>query len=201
MASRRRKRQAEIRESLVARGGPEFTDDAPDADEHDHQHDEAGIVSGDAAPVHESDRRFAALIAGDDVPGPGTRSTTPRDVWKRWRGYGKHHGTEHPEQTADRIDRQQAARDAQAARIDAQVDGRVQDRHDPRTAGNPGRNGAASRRLNAAYSEQPPAWATSRFDFQAGESWTGSLSRGWGRPAGQRSGHADYAWWMDDGFR
>jgi len=63
MASRRRKRQAEIRESLVARGGQEFTDhsrpdhwDDPETEfsdefdllhEQDHQDDETGIVAGD----------------------------------------------------------------------------------------------------------------------------------------------------------
>jgi hypothetical protein len=78
MASRRRKRQAEIRESLVARGGQEFTDQSrPDhwddsetefSDEfdllHEAQDDETGIVAGDRPdPWEERNAAWAARQA------------------------------------------------------------------------------------------------------------------------------------------
>ena len=206
MASRRRKRQAEIHGGLVARGGQEFTDQSrpdhwgdPETEFDDDQDDE----HQDDRPQKwiEDDERFAATIAGDD---PAVRNRSPRrapiDSWRRWRGYGNRHGTEHPEQTADRIARQRAAYDASMSRIDSYTAGRVQDRHDPRTAANPGRNGAASRRLNQRYAEQPPSWAASAFDFTNETIDGGPFTRG--RPFGRRSRHADYRWaGLDDGFR
>jgi hypothetical protein len=152
----------------------------------------------------EADERFHALIGDNDEPDISSRRSPrmPLESWRRWRAAGRQNpGVEPREQQEDRIARQKAARDAQTERIDTMWPGRLQDRHDPRTAGNPGRRGAESRRLNAAYSQQPSAWATSEFDFQAGESWTGGPFRAARSPSGQRSRSADYAWRMDDGFR
>lgn len=152
----------------------------------------------------EADERFHALIGDNDEPDINSRRSRrmPLDAWRRWRAAGRQNpGVEPREQQQDRIARQKAARDAQAERIDAMWPGRVQDRHDPRTAGNPGSNGAASRRLNAGHVERPPSWVEQDFDFdlQPGESWTGGPFRS-GRPSGQRSRHAAYAWRMDDGI-
>jgi hypothetical protein len=149
----------------------------------------------------EDDERFAAIVADDEgtVRSQPAPRPAPLDAWRRWRAHTRRNpGVEPLEQTQDRIARQRAAYDASMSRIDARVDGRVQDRFDPRTASNPGRNGAASRKLNAAYAEQPPAWATSEFDFTNETTGGGPFTRG--RPSGQRSRTADYAWRMRDGW-
>lgn len=171
----------------------------------DDEHD-VGLDDEHRAPYRpqkwvEDDGRFAAMLADDEgtVRSHQTPRSAPLDAWRRWRAAGRQNpGVEPREQQQDRIARQKAARDASMSRIDARVDGRVQDRFDPRTAPNPGRNGAASRRLNAAYVEQPPAWATSEFDFTNETIDGGPFTRG--RPAGQRNRSADYAWRMRDGW-
>lgn len=204
MASRRRRRQAEIHESLVARGGPEFTDQSHTDPDDEAQDDEHPAAYRPRKWV-EDDERFAAIVADDE--GTARSQQTPRsaplDAWRGWRVQAKANpGVEPREQQADRIDRHKAARDAQAGRIDAMWPGRVQDRHDPRTAANPGRMGAESRKLNQRHVETPPSWATSEFDFQAGESWTGGPYRAGRSESGQRSRSANYAWrGLDDGFR
>jgi hypothetical protein len=167
-------------------------------DEHEAQDDEPAAYR--PRKWVEDDERFAAIVADDE----GTvRSQPPRsaplDAWRRWRAESKRNpGVEPREQQADRVARQRAARDAQAGRIDAMWPGRVQDRHEPRTAANPGRMGAESRRLNAHYVETPPAWAAGEFDFTNETVDGGPFTRG--RPAGQRSRSADYAWNMRDGW-
>ena len=104
MASRRRKRQAQIRESLVARGGQEFTDQRrPDhwddpatefSDEfdllHDHQDDDQGVYSGDSAPDPWEQRneawaeRMAHTEAVERVEARYERRLAPyRDSMKR----------------------------------------------------------------------------------------------------------------------
>jgi hypothetical protein len=203
MASRRRKRQAEIHESLVARGGQEFTVQSHDRlDDDDHLDDEHPGAHRPRKWV-EDDERFAVIVADDEgtVRSQPAPRRMPLDAWRRWRAESKRNpGVEPLEQTQDRIARQRAAYDASMSRIDARVDGRAQDRFDPRTAPNPGRNGAASRKLNQRYAEQPPAWAAAEFDFTNETIDGGPFTRG--RPVGQRNRSADYRWaGLDDGFR
>jgi hypothetical protein len=140
----------------------------------------------------EQTERFRTLLQED------AGEHTPRETWKRWRAHGRRHGTEHPEATADRIERHRAAEAAKAARIDSSTGGRVQDRFDTRTAANVADNAMKSRRLNASHTDQPPL-VSPAFSFEA-EQVTGDFYRQ-GRPSGQRSRHADYAWQMQDGFR
>jgi hypothetical protein len=202
MASRKRKREREVRESLVTRG---LTDQSL-AELHDRarppQHwsddprvfSDYGDVPGDvelAAEIDEQDKHFHALVQAD-------ADRTPRETWKRWRAHGRRYGTEHPAQTADRIERHRAAEAARMARIDQGTAGRIQDRFDARTSGNLAANANASRRLNARYTDQPPVMGRG-FDF-TGESFDGGPYRS-GRPAGQRRTSSDYAWRMEDGFR
>ena len=158
-----------------------------------------GDVPGDyelAAEIddeHQGDEqtsRFHQMVEED-------ADRTPRETWKRWRSYARRHGTEHPEQTADRIERHRAAEAAKTARIDRSTAGRVQSRFDSRTSASVATNARESRRLNASHTDQPPL-AGPRFDFQA-EQIDGSFYRG-GRPAGQRSRHSDFAWRMQDGW-
>jgi hypothetical protein len=153
------------------------------------EYSDYGLIPGDAELADEID----AGVHDDDTDPEwaGHDARTPRETWRKWRAYGKRHGTEDPEQTADRVARHQAAEAAQKARIDAGTAGRIQDRYDRRTAGNIASNANASRRLNARHAEQPPVMSP-RFDFQA-EQITGDFYRG-GRPSGQRSRTADYAW-------
>jgi hypothetical protein len=123
---------------------------------------------------------------------------TPRGTWKRWRSYGKRHGTEHPERAKERIERQHAEQADRMARIDASTARRVQDRFDPRTASNVASSARRSRALNAGRLDRPPMPAPT-FDFQ-GES-VGGGPYGYGRASGQRLGRTGYAWNMEDGFR
>jgi hypothetical protein len=195
---RERKKFGETVKELVTRRMETYDTDPP---QHwsDVEDEQGRLGDEDAAPVHEADKRFAAMIAGEDIPGRGTRSTTPGDLWKRAREFARRNpGVESAELTQHRIARQWAAYDASMARLDSYTAGRVQDRHDPRTASNPGRNGAASRRLNQRYTEMPPAWTTAEFDFTNETTDGGPFTRG--RPSGQRSRHADYAWNMRDGW-
>ena len=141
--------------------------------------------------LDEQTARFHALVQED-------ADRTPRETWRKWRAYGRRHGTEDPAQTADRIERHRAAEAARMARIDQGTAGRVQDRFDPRTSTNLARNANASRRLNARYTDQPPVMGRG-FDF-TGQSFDGGPYRS-GRPAGQRRHYSDYAWRMEDGFR
>jgi len=131
------------------------------------------------------DKRIRTLLEEDQD------QRTPREAWKRWRAYGRRHGTEDPEQTQDRIARHQAAEAARTARIDRSTAGRVQSRFDTRTAANVANNALQSRALNRRYVERPPI-VSPGFDF-TGESFDGGPYRS-GRPSGQRSGHADYQW-------
>lgn len=148
----------------------------------------------------EDDERFAALIAGDEgtVRNHHTPRRMPLDAWRRWRAESKRNpGVEPPEQTADRVARQRAAYDASMSRIDRSTAGRVQDRHDPRTAPNVAGNAIKSRALNAHYVEQPPI-PSPGWDF-TNETVDGGPYRS-GRASGRRSGHADYRWELPDGF-
>jgi hypothetical protein len=191
MASRHRKRRAEIHESLVARGGPEFTAQShADPDDDEHPDDEQGIVAGDAEPVrHESDIRFAAMIEQGHAPGGPSRDTR-----KAWRAYGKRHGTEHPGQTADRLGRHRAAVDARTARLDSMTDGRVQDRFDNRTRPNVGRSGADSRRINRRFlPDDDMPRVSPGFDF-GNQTVDGGPYRAGRSEAGQRSRSADARW-------
>jgi hypothetical protein len=196
MAARKRGRGREIHESLVTRG---LTDQslaglheraAGSAHRADDDH---GIHYGDAEREPdwaETDLRIRSLLT-EDTP------RTSRATWRRWRSYGRRHGTEHPEQTADRVQRHQAAEAARMTRIDSRTSGRAQDRFAPRTSGSVAQNGSQSRRLNARRVEQPPPAASRGFDFQD-QSFDGGP---YGRGSGHRPGHADYAWRMEDGFR
>jgi len=169
-------------------------------DEHEVQDDEQAAYR--PRKWIEDDERFAAIVADDEgtVRSQQTPRSAPLESWRRWRAQAKANpGVEPREQQADRVARQKAARDAQAERIDAMWPGRVQDRHDPRTAVNPGRNGAASRKLSAHYVERPPVWTSGDgFDFGNQTVDGGPFTRS--RPAGQRSRSADYAWNMRDGW-
>jgi hypothetical protein len=133
----------------------------------------------------EQAARFHEMVQEDED------QRTPRETWKRWRSHGRRHGVEHPEATADRIDRHHAAEAARMARIDRSTGGRIQDRFDTRTSANVAQNAIQSRALNARHTEQPPV-SSPAFDFTA-EQVTGDFYRG-GRPTGQRSSHGDYAW-------
>ena len=152
--------------------------------------DMAGIYDEDQDDDEQA-ARFHQMVQED----AGQR--TPRDVWRKWRTYARRHGTEHPEQTQDRIERHRAAEAAQTARIDRSTAGRIQDRFDSRTASTVATNARESRRLNVRHVDQPPV-VSPGFDF-TGESFDGGPYRQ-GRPAGQRSTTADYRWNMQDGW-
>ena len=177
-------------------GPPDWRDDPRNYSDYGDLPDDFDLAAEiDYDDEHQGDEqaaRFNAMLQAD----AGQR--TPRETWRRWRAHGRRHGTEHPEQTADRIGRHQARETARMARIDRSTGGRIQDRFDTRTTANVARNANASRALNASHVEQPPVPGPG-FDFQ-GESFNGGPYRS-GRPAGQRSSHADYSWRMEDGFR
>jgi len=178
-----------------ARPPQHWTDDPrqfSDYGELPDDYDIAAEIDAGVYDVQDDDQtaRFRAMVQDED--------RTPRETWKRWRAYGRRHGTEHPEQTADRIKRTRAGQAAQAARIDQSTTGRVQDRYDTRTSGNVSANAMSSRRLNASHVDRPPV-SSPVFDFQA-EQINGGPYRS-GRPSGQRGAHADYRWSMEDGFR
>lgn len=162
----------------------------PDFGELPGDYDTAAEID-DEHQDNEQAARVRAMLRDD----AGQR--TPRETWKRWRSYGRRHGVEHPEQTADRIERHRAAMVARVARIDQSTAGRVQDRFDTRTTANVARNAGESRRLNAGHVDQTPA-GSGVFDFQ-GEQVTGDFYRQ-GRASGQRSRHSDFAWNMTVGF-
>jgi hypothetical protein len=145
-----------------------------------------------AAAIDAQDARIHAMLQADQ------ERRTPRQTWRKWRQYGRRHGTEHPEQTADRVTRSRVKAVARMARIDRAA-GRIQDRFDSRTASNVADNASQSRKLNARHVEQPPQLFTAGYDFQ-GESVDGDFYRS-GRGSGNRPKHADYAWRQDDGFR
>jgi hypothetical protein len=163
-----------------------------DAGRVDHDLREFSDEHGDEH-LDDEDYGEVPAWAGQDEPQRTTRGT-----WKRWRLYGKRHGTEHPEQAHERIERQHAEAAVRMARIDAGTAGRVQDRFDPRTAPNVASSARQSRALNARYVDQPRMPAP-RFDFQ-GESVSGG-SYGYGRASGQRPGRTGHAWNTEDGFR
>lgn len=186
MAHRKAKREREIHESLVTRGLTDLVAfherAAPPAHWADdpRQYSDFGDLPGDAELAAEFDdehqgdertRHFRTLVQED-------AERTPRETWRRWRSHGRRHGTEHPEQAADRITRHRTADAAKTARIDRSTGGRIQDRFDTRTAVNVADNARQSRALNRGYVEQPPM-SSPGFDF--GESFDGGPYRG-GRP-------------------
>jgi hypothetical protein len=140
----------------------------------------------------EQDRRINAMLQEKQD------RRTPRDIWRKWRSYGKRHGTEDPEQTADRLARHQASEAAKMAKIDSSTAGRIQDRFDPRTAANVANKAAESRKLNARHVEQPPPLFSQEFSFEAEQATWDGYRRGPG--GGHRPKYADYQWRMDDGF-
>ena len=174
-------------------GPPDWRDDPRNFSDYGDLPDDFDLAA-EIDDEHQGDeraRRYHAMLQED------ADQRTPRETWKRWRSYGRRYGTEHPEQTADRIERHQAGEAARMARIDRSTAGRIQDRFDKRTSANVAQNAIQSRALNARPTEQPPL-AGPGFDFQ-GESFNGGPYRS--GLAGQRSSHAAYSWRMEDGFR
>lgn len=166
----------------------------------------------DAEPVHESDRRFAAIIAGED---PDTRAPRRRGIhsglWERIREtLSRNPGVLPAEAVQVRTDAARAAERAKIERLrSTPPELRVQDRHDPSTRASVGIRGSQMRKLNTRNMprpQQPPSWLADSEDeydalrrMQPGETIDGGpFTRG--RPTGQRSRHADYRWRIDDGF-
>jgi hypothetical protein len=116
---------------------------------------------------------------------------TPRETRALWRTYGRRHGTEHPDQTTDRVERQQAAERAAGARRDANTGALVQSRHDPRTTGSVAHRGTESRRLNLRHADLPPM-PPRGYDFGAPSSPN--------RASGHEGRYGGSAWAMEDGF-
>jgi hypothetical protein len=146
-------------------------------------------VPGHGESDYAEDTRFSEM-AGQAVARP-----TPPGIMREWRAYGRRHGTEHPEQSWDRVQRQQAQADANRARDAHLVPHMAEDCFDRRTVGNVGRRGQESRRLNAGHQE------LGAFDAQEWDvpevihygAYTGMVRA----PA---AGHdSDHAWNMKDG--
>lgn len=159
MAHRKAKREREIHDSLVTRGltdqslaqlhararAPrDWRSDPRAFSDYGELPDDFELAAEIDAGVYdvqddEQAARFHALVEED-------ADRTPRETWRKWRAYGRRHGTEHPEATADRIERHRAAEAARMARIDRSTAGRIQDRFDTRTASTVAANARESRR-------------------------------------------------------
>lgn len=152
-----------------------------EAGQVDHDLDEVDDEYGVAGYEHQDDEQSARIRS---MFQEDTDQRTPGERWRKWRAYGKRHGTEDPEQTADRIERHRVAEVARTARRATETAGRVQTRFDPRTTSNVAQSARQSRALNVRHVEQPPMSARG-FDFH------GPYRND---QAGQRSHYSDYAW-------
>lgn len=159
--------------------------------------DEQNIEAGTLIHAHPDDVRINAMLRSD---ASAVRARTPQSTWRAWRAYGRRHGIEHPEQTADRIRRHQADEAARAHRIDGKAASGPQDRFDARTQGHVASRAAQSRRLNSRHVDLPPMHERQGFDFEPPEQIMDDFYRG-GPRSGQQAKDATYAWHMDDGFR
>jgi hypothetical protein len=166
----------------------------------------------DAEPVHESDRRFAAIINGED---PDTRAPRRRGIptalWERIREtLSRNPGVLPAEAVQARTDAARATERAKLERLRSTDPAlRVQDRHDPSTRASVGLRGSQMRKLNTHNMPRPPVWAIddaadeyeSLRRMQPGETSDSPFYRS-SRPQGGRSRHAAYRWaGLDDGFR
>jgi len=211
MASRKRKHEREIHESLVTRGLTDQTltglhDRARPPQRRDadpREYSDFGEVPGDLELAAEIDAgyddeqtaRFRQLVREDS----GQRK--PRSSWADLkRRYAANPGVELAGITRERAGRYRAEQAAVQRRL-RDSDRQPQDRHNRATQNAVASRGTESRRLNRMYSTADPRPASQREEFSfTGESFDGGPFRS-GRPAGQRATHADYAWRMTDGFR
>jgi hypothetical protein len=127
------------------------------------------------------------------------RDTAPRPR-REWLAWGLRHGTEHPEQTWDRIDRQAADASENVRRsFDARDAGRAEDRFDRRTIGNMARRGQESRNLNAHHAAAGHRVLPSQ-DFDTNETVRNGNLYQRGPGTSGRARHSDYAWNIRDGW-
>jgi hypothetical protein len=144
----------------------------------------------------EQDRRINDLMRQ-----AAEAHTAPPRTRREWLAWGRRHGTEHPEQTWDRVAQQQSEADASRARIDQRYPYQAEDQYDRRTIGNMARRGQESRQLNAHRAGPPRYLAAPDFDYvPSAEQVDGDFYRRGQSGRGIRSLSSDYAWNMRDGW-